>query len=331
MMNKKVSIIVPVYNTSNYLDKCILSILNQSHKNIEIIVIDDGSTDNSLNILKEYAKQDNRIKVLVQKNQGQGVARNYGIKEATGEYICFVDSDDRIDKSMIEKLLENIIYEEADFTSCLIAFEDEKKVTKYKKRFSVNFLKKDEQIKDSYEVKNIFPIPCNKIYKTEFLRGNNIYFPEIRKNEDILFIHKIVLYSKKCSFINETLYYAYKRDGSTSRKVTVENMKSMIELLEIDKKNLEIMGKYENFSKEYKSFYIRAVFNVYLQGLYYKSNEIKEIENLMLKVSHFFKYCSEIKILQKLEFKYRCSLILYKMHLLQLVLSVMKKIRVRVN
>ena len=330
MVNKKVSIIVPVYNTSNYLDKCISSILNQSYKNIEIIIIDDGSTDNSLDILKKYEKQDNRIKVLAQKNQGQGVARNYGLKEATGEYICFVDSDDRIDQLMVEKLLQNIKKEDSDFSSCLIAFEDKKEIKIYRKQFDVEYLEGDDQIKDSYQVKNIFPIPCNKIYKTKFLKENNIYFPEIRKNEDMLFIHKVVLYSKRCSFVNEVLYYAYRREGSTSRKVTVENIKNMIELLEIDKKNLESLGKYEKFSKEYKSFYIRAIFNVYLQGIYYKSIEIKEVEKYML-TSKCFDYIEDSNVFKLLENKYRKAILLYKLHLLKVCLNILKKIGLKIS
>lgn len=319
---------MPVYNTSSYLDKCILSILKQTYKNIEIIIIDDGSTDNSLDILKKYQKIDKRIKLLIQENQGQGIARNYGMKEATGEYICFVDSDDRIDNFMIEKLLKNIIKENSDFSSCLIAFEDEKKIIRYKKKFSVNSLEGENQIKDSYFVKNIFPIPCNKIFKTNFLKKNNIIFPKVRKNEDMLFIHKVVLYSKKCSFINEVLYYAYRRKESTSRQVTSENIKNTIELLEKDKKNLKQLGKYEKFSKEYKSFYVRAVFSIYLQGLYYESKEIKKIEQIMLKNSLFSKYQFEIKIL---DIKYRIAIYLYKIRLLKLTLFLLKKLGFRIS
>lgn len=329
-MNKKVSIIIPVYNTSSYLDKCISSILNQTYNNIEIIIIDDGSTDNSLEILKKYQKIDKRIKVLIQENQGQGVARNYGIDEATGEYICFVDSDDRIDKFMIEKLLKNIIKENSDFSSCLIAFEDEKKVVRYKKNFNVKNLEGENQVKDSYFIKNIFPIACNKIFKTNFLKKNNIVFPKVRKNEDMLFIHKVVLYSKKCSFINEVLYYAYRRKESTSRQVSLENIKNTIELLEKDKGNLKQLGKYKKFSKEYKSFYIRAVFNIYLQGLYYESNEIREIETLLL-LSKFTSYLSQKDIYKKVNIKYRIMIFLYKIKILKIFLKIMKKFGLRIN
>lgn len=330
MGESKVSIIIPVYNTSNYLDKCISSILEQSYKNLEIIFIDDGSIDNSLCILRKYEKIDKRIKILIQENQGQGVARNYGLKEATGEYICFVDSDDRIDQVMVEKLLQNIKKEDSDFSSCLIAFEDKKGIKIYRKQFDVEYLEGDDQIKDSYKVKNIFPIPCNKIYKTKFLKDNNIYFPKVRKNEDMLFIHKVVLYSKKCSFINQVLYYAYRREGSTSRQITIENINSTISMLELDKENLKRVGKYKKFLIEYRSFYIRAVFNIYLQALYYKSKEIKEIEKIML-ASKYSNYIEDKVAFKLLESKYKQAILLHKIKLLRITLNILKKMDLRIN
>ncbi|MBQ3474267.1 glycosyltransferase family 2 protein [Candidatus Saccharibacteria bacterium] len=104
-MNPKISVIVPIYNTEKYLSNCLDSILNQTYKNLEIILIDDGSTDNSGKIADNYAKKDQRIKVIHQKNAGQSSARNSGIKKATGEYLSFIDSDDEIKPNFMEKLL----------------------------------------------------------------------------------------------------------------------------------------------------------------------------------------------------------------------------------
>lgn len=104
-MNPKVSIIVPIYNTAKYLPKCLDSILSQTYQNLEIILVDDGSTDDSGKIADGYAKKDRRIKVIHQKNAGQSSARNHGLKNATGEYISFIDSDDTVAKTFIEKLL----------------------------------------------------------------------------------------------------------------------------------------------------------------------------------------------------------------------------------
>ncbi|MBR4316077.1 MAG: glycosyltransferase, partial [Alphaproteobacteria bacterium] len=118
MKNKKISIIVPVYNVQKYLDKCLKSIISQTLTDIEIILVDDGSTDSSGLICDKYAKKDKRIKVVHQKNARQGAARNAGIKLATGDYIGFVDSDDYITSDMFEKLYKKAYIYDADIVMC---------------------------------------------------------------------------------------------------------------------------------------------------------------------------------------------------------------------
>ena len=114
--NNLISIIVPIYNVEKYLKKCIDSIINQTYKNLEIILVDDGSPDNCGKICDEYAKKDNRIKVIHKENGGVSSARNVGVENATGEYIGFVDSDDYIEKDMYEVLINNLKKENADIS-----------------------------------------------------------------------------------------------------------------------------------------------------------------------------------------------------------------------
>lgn len=102
---KLVSIIIPVYNSEKYIDRCINSIVNQTYKDIEIILIDDGSSDRSIDIINNYVNKDNRIKVYTQKNAGPSSARNYGLDVSTGDYVMFVDADDYIDKTMVEEMI----------------------------------------------------------------------------------------------------------------------------------------------------------------------------------------------------------------------------------
>ena len=118
-MNPKVSIIIPVYNASLYLEQCLECVINQTLKDIEIICVDDGSTDSSVSIINSYAQIDNRIKILQQKNQFAGVARNTGLANATGKYIIFLDSDDNIKKDMIQELYEKAENTSADIVLCL--------------------------------------------------------------------------------------------------------------------------------------------------------------------------------------------------------------------
>ena len=118
MENPLISVIVPIYNMENYLEKCLDNLINQTLKEIEIICINDGSVDNSLKILKNFANKDNRIIILNQKNQGQGIARNNGIKIARGEYIGFCDPDDWIELNMFENMYNKAIQNQADIVEC---------------------------------------------------------------------------------------------------------------------------------------------------------------------------------------------------------------------
>ena len=118
MKHPKISIIIPVYNVEKYLDRCIDSIINQSLKDIEIILVDDGSPDNCPQLCDEWAKKDSRIKVIHKENAGLGMARNTGMQHATGEYIAFIDSDDYVDLDMYAKLLEKAELHNADIVYC---------------------------------------------------------------------------------------------------------------------------------------------------------------------------------------------------------------------
>ena len=117
-MNKKISVIIPVYNTSKLLRRCLDSVINQTYKNLEIILINDGSTDDSLSICKEYSQNDSRIILIDKENEGGGKARNAGLDRATGDYIAFVDSDDYIDPDMYSVLMNNLKTSEADISTC---------------------------------------------------------------------------------------------------------------------------------------------------------------------------------------------------------------------
>ena len=121
-MEKKVSVIIPVYNVEKYLKECIQSVLRQTYKNLEIILVDDGSKDNSGNICDEYAKRDERIKVIHKKNGGLSDARNAGIDICTGEYIAFLDSDDFIEEDMYEFLVKNLEKAKADISICQVYY-----------------------------------------------------------------------------------------------------------------------------------------------------------------------------------------------------------------
>ena len=210
----KLSVIIPVYNVENYLRECLDSIINQTVKDIEIICVDDGSTDNSQDILKEYQKKDSRIKIITKENGGQASARNLGIKEAQGEYIAFIDSDDFIESEMLEKFYTKANDNNLDIAMCKIAtYNNQTKEIKdnvwyYMLGIFRDFEKEIFNHKDTKEFTcNIAVTPYNKIYKTSLIKDNNILFPEGLIFEDEKFFYDTYLRAKRVSIIPEFLWY----------------------------------------------------------------------------------------------------------------------------
>lgn len=217
----KISVIVPVYNTEKFISRCLDSLINQSLKNIEIICVDDGSTDNSLEILKKYEQKDSRIKVFSKENQGAGSARNLGLENAKGEFINFIDSDDWLDlntfKELYEKSKENNLdilmyqlinintdtgetYETDYYNLSCIPPEFDNKVFNYKDL--------------SDKIFDIAVSPCNKLLKHEFLKKMDFKFFEGVMFEDNPFFFKIILEANRVSLIRKHFYYRRRRKGS---------------------------------------------------------------------------------------------------------------------
>jgi len=224
----KVSVIVPVYNVEEYLVKCLDSLVKQTLKDIEIICINDGSTDNSLEILKAYSKNDSRIIIIDKENEGQGIARNLGISTASGEYIGFVDPDDWVDYDMYEKMYNQAESLSSDIVICdFIKYEDGSGKA-WKHDFFWEAISNHEYanmdvptgvVLDREVIyKSLLVSPCytvNKIYKSEFLKENNIEFSPARCFEDCVFIIKSMILASNISYINEYFYKYRLRKNST--------------------------------------------------------------------------------------------------------------------
>lgn len=199
----KISVIIPVYNSSTYLRKCLDSVVNQTLKDIEIIVINDGSTDDSKNIIEEYSCKYKNIIFIDQKNKGIGKTRNIGIKKATGEYITFVDSDDYIKENMLEEYYKYAKKHNFDLViGSYIKKINNKEIIFENNKFKTGNVKTTPQILYLIEYG-----PWAKLYKREMLINNNIYFDEKRKYEDMPFVSKALLKSKLIGQITEPYYY----------------------------------------------------------------------------------------------------------------------------
>lgn len=224
--NDLITVIVPVYNVEKYLERCIESIINQTYKNLEIILVDDGSTDNSGNICDEYAKKDERIKVIHKENGGQATARNMALDIAKGNYIAFADSDDWVDTSIYEKLYNALISNEANICVCARynVYNDGKKETVFVGSES-KVLSSEEAIKKILTYDNMDVASCDKLYDASVLKDNQ--FPVGYICEDIPFVFNAVINAKKVIYINEPLYFYLQRSGSTSKSDFSEKSKGL--------------------------------------------------------------------------------------------------------
>lgn len=227
----KVSVIVPVYNSEKYLSRCLDSIINQTLEDIEIICINDGSSDNSLAVLENFAKHDSRIKLFNQENKGQSAARNMGIKMSQGEYISFVDSDDFIDKNFLQILYDVATKNNAQIAACSLVRENERKrktLIEYSKIELVQNI--TEKFKKAYIPKYCFAV--NKLYSKEALIKSNILFKEDFLYEDMIFMPKALFKLKKFATVNNVFYHYWKNPHSTIKQ---EDDKSRADKIEAHK------------------------------------------------------------------------------------------------
>lgn len=216
---KKISIIVPVYNVEKYVEKCIQSLINQSYKNIEIILVDDGSNDRSNKIIDEYAKVDSRILTIHQKNKGVSAARNAGLKVATGEYVGFVDPDDYVDYQMYETMLKKIELNMSDLAVCGFS-----KVTELSDKEEI-FEIKDELLSPKKCVEDLFdfrggyaikPSVWNKLFRRDKI-GDLKFDENIGISEDLKFVVQYILKCNSIVYVKQAFYKNLQRDGSITR------------------------------------------------------------------------------------------------------------------
>lgn len=223
MSKPKISIVIPVYNVETYLKQCLESVIQQTLPEIEIICVNDGSTDKSPQILQKFAKKDNRIKIINKKNGGIASARNKGLEHIIGEYVGFVDSDDWIEPHMYETLYENAASNNCDIVMCSAhLFDDMTQKLRYDEPYFTleSFNESFDRVIFDHNKTNSFLFdinvtPWNKIYKTSFLKENNILFPKELDFEDNPFFYESYLKAKRVSLVRDRLYfYRVNRNGS---------------------------------------------------------------------------------------------------------------------
>ena len=268
-MIPKVSVIVPVYNTGEFLRKCLDSILNQTLKEIEIICINDGSTDNSFSILQEYKQKDSRIIVLTQENKGAGNARNAGLNIAKGEYLSFLDSDDYFSRTTLRKTYNKAIKNNAD----IIIFDTKNfdnstgKCCDAPWRFNRENFPRVFPFSYKNMPESIFKAFChepwNKIFRREFITAKGISFQEIRRGNDIFFTWSAMISAIKIDIIDEPLVY-YRTGLSTNlQSNNDETPLDFYYAFKYLKQDLKKNGKYDEVKDDLKStFFASAAFTL---------------------------------------------------------------------
>lgn len=231
MTNKKLSIIVPVYNLEGYLANCLDSILNQDFEDYELLLINDGSKDNSGKICDHYAVKDNRIKVFHQKNAGVSAARNLGLEKANGEWICFVDGDDELYSNALIAIINEADKKKSEMIIAR-SFKYEDKQLK-----GENYIYDESYLHQTFEGYNLIVEKsykrgsvCGCLFKNNFLKKNELYFPlGLKIGEDSIFISLVHLYVKRISFIDEIFYLVKEREGSASRSWSFNKVLKMVD------------------------------------------------------------------------------------------------------
>ena len=217
-----ISIIVPVYNTDQYLSQCLHSILNQTYMDLEVICIDDGSTDQSFGILQKFASQDSRMKVFRQENQGQGKARNNGLLHASGEFVIFLDSDDWFEPDFLDGMIKEARHTEADITICC---SDEFDTNTRKFGNGSWMLKKELLPKSTFvpeEVANslfqfTYGWAWDKLYRMDFIQREKLNFPDLPNSEDLVFVFASLALASKITVLDQVwIHHRICRGSSVS-------------------------------------------------------------------------------------------------------------------
>lgn len=298
-MNEMISIIIPVYNAECYLSECIVSIQKQTFKDFECILVNDGSTDESEQIILEVAQIDRRFKLINQENAGVSSARNNGVKHSTGKYITFIDADDWIDKDYLKVLYDRIHADRCDLSACGAVFE-------YGTHINLISFSKDSvwDIKKSlislFRDEEIRPVVWGKLYRKELLEKNDITMDRsIHYSEDTLYVLEVLLCADKVSVAANPMYH-YRMNNMDSAQNAGKKNKRYIQKWNTRWRAYQKMEKILKSSEYWNDLEVRKIFEntmcemsrdmLYKQYCYSECNEITTPMKEYLR-KHWFRYC----------------------------------------
>ena len=278
----KISIIIPIYNAEKYLKKCIESIVSNKNELIEILLINDGSKDDSEEICKKYIFEDKRIKYFSRENKGCSSTRNFGIKKAKGKYIWFIDSDDYIEENSIDQILKVLSEEENDLL--IFGYYN---VNIFGKVLKKNIPKKINNKLEIYEQDDIFNSPWNKIYNSKIIKENNLFFPEnCHMGEDMSFNFKYLYFCEKIIILKKEIYNYVSTGGVTSninKKKEIFLAFDDIYNFYIEKEEFKILKNI--LKKYYKKHAIFYSYEMILTSTLTEKEKLKKIKEFNIELS----------------------------------------------
>jgi len=298
---EKVSVIVPVYNVEKYLDQCLKSLVNQTLKDIKIILVNDGSTDNSQSIIDKYQlKYPNLILALKKENGGLASARNFGLKYVQSNYVAFIDSDDYVDLTMYEKMYKKAIEENSDLVMCNLQYF-------FENNSHESFISKGLNLEwnnDPHKAAFLSPLfAWNKLYKKELFSENDLTYPIGLWYEDIPVSTKLFAISKKITWVNETLVYYRQRENSIMHAKYNPKMHDIFKILKIMTEELKRINKYDQYHDEIEYLFIEHCL-YYGAFRFLRSNGYSQLitEGIAL-VNEYFPKWKDNMYLRELSFK----------------------------
>lgn len=320
---KKLSVIIPIYNSEKYIQRCIQSVINQTYKNLEIILINDGSTDNTQKILENFYKQDKRIIIINKENEGVSAARNIGIEISSGEYIHCLDSDDWIENDMYEDMIKKIELYDLDIIVSNFYWDYDNGRYEIKNCLPIDeniIINNKDFLKKYFFSGKSYPAIWNKIFKAELYKKNNIRYPsEISIGEDMVTISKLFYCAEKIGKINKTYLHYIQNSGSITKNNNITKIKEIFratEMIEsyfnglIDSEMITafnysvitnvLLSEYDNKNNEYKK-YVKKYFN-YMKNI--ENNCIMSKKNrIIFKILKLFPNYFIFEILKKINKK----------------------------
>ncbi len=293
-MNYKISVIIAAYNEEKYIDRCLNSLINQTYNNIEILVIDDGSTDNMSKIINSYLVIDQRIKYFYKKNEGQGIARNYGLKKASGDYVTFVDADDYVEINMYKKMIEKIVNDNADavISNWSIDYKNGDSIVepigldqRIYENDEIDEIIIPNIISTSFESKkdvNISGSAAKTLYKKMIIDKFNISFTSEKKytSEDIMFNVDYYLNSKRVYILDENLYHYCQIDGSYSHSYKKDLFSKSLNMYYYLNSKMKTHKNVTSHIRIQKSFFNNILLCI-LQESRYGNNSLKNIKEIV--------------------------------------------------